>query len=396
MTEHDPAAWRQRAMAEIVRRQLAHIKAGGTTDRAPGALLTDPALYTCAERFAAEKRALFGSLPLLAGLSQDLARPGDILLFEETGVPVLLVRGSDGIARAFLNMCTHRGAKLVDACGHRTRLTCPFHAWSFALDGRLIGQPGKAGFAGIDPASRTLIPLPCAEWGGLLFIRIQPGETDLDVRSHLGPLAEVLAALELEKAEPVRASTLTAAANWKFALDTYGEGYHFATLHASTIGKTHYNDIAVFDAFGPHFRITFPDKGLATLADLPEDQWPPMDYGAVHYVYPNSVLFIGSIEPGKGYVQLFRLFPGAHVGEMFCRFAVYAPGGLRDEQHRTEVTFAHDATAQVVQTEDYRIASEGYSNLLSAPPGFRIVLGSNEIALQHLQRVIAEGCGLPL
>lgn len=400
MAEADPGFnWherRRRVARETQRRSVAHA-AAGTTDMADGPFANLASVYTDPERLAAEKARLFGGdLPLLACLSGDIAAPGDRVLFEETGVPILIMRGKDGVVRAFLNMCTHRGAKLASDCGNAARLTCPFHAWTFDTSGALIGLPGARGFAGYDKADLGLVPVPCHEWNGMVFVQPRVGAAPVDIGTWLGDFAPELAQLELARAEPVKAGEMRAASNWKFALDTYGEGYHFATLHASTIGQTHFNDMCIYDRFGPHHRVSFPDKSNLALAALPEEQWPENDYGGVHYLFPNTILFIGSIEPGKGFTQIFRMFPGATPGEMVTKFAVYAPTGVQSDQHRAECEFAFDATAQVVSTEDYVIAANGWTNMARAPADLRVIYGANEPALSGVHKAIAAAIGMPL
>ncbi len=400
MAEADPgltwSARRRRVSREMQRRSAAHA-AAGTTDMASAPFVNHAHVYTDPARLAAEKRALFGGdLPLVAGLSADIAEAGDRMLFEETGLPIVIVRGKDGVARAFVNMCTHRGAKLVTDCNATARLTCPFHAWTFDLAGNLIGLPGARGFMGQEKADLGLIPVPCHEWHGIVFVQPRVGAEPVDIEAFLGDFAPELAQLELGRAAPVKAGEMRAASNWKFALDTYGEGYHFATLHASTIGQTHFNDMCIYDQFGPHHRVSFPDKGALTLANTPESEWPEVDYGGVHFLFPNTVLFIGSIEPGKGFTQIFRLFPGATPGEMVTKFAVYAPTGLQSEQHRAECEFAFDATKQVVSTEDYVIAANGWANMAAVDPMTRIIYGANEMALPGVHLAIADRIGMPL
>jgi nitrite reductase/ring-hydroxylating ferredoxin subunit len=400
MAEADPGlGWaerRKRIARETQRRSVAHA-AAGTTDMAAAPFANLASVYTDPVRLAAEKARLFGGdMPLLAGLSVDMPNPGDRLLFEETGTPIVILRGRDGVARAFLNMCTHRGAKLAADCTPAARLVCPFHAWSFDLEGKLVALPGARGFEGHDKAGLGLIPVPCHEWQGLIFVQPSAGADPVDIEAFLGDFAPELAQLELGSAEPVKSGEMRAASNWKFALDTYGEGYHFATLHASTIGQTHFNDMCVHDRFGRNHRISFPDKGNLALVGTPESEWPEVDYGGVHYLFPNTVLFIGSIEPGKGFTQIFRIFPGATPGEMVTKFAVYAPKGVQSDQHRAECEFAFDATAQVVSSEDYVVAARGWANMAAAPADFRVIYGANEPAIAAVQQAIAEGCGMPL
>jgi phenylpropionate dioxygenase-like ring-hydroxylating dioxygenase large terminal subunit len=392
----DWKARRQAVAADLVRRMVAHVAAGGTTDMAAEPLPLLASVYTEPGRFAAEKRALFDNGVVLACLSGDIPQPGDSRLFEETGTPILIVRAQDGSVNAFLNMCPHRGAKLVVECTRRQAISCPFHAWSFTLDGKLKGVPGRAGFEGEALDQRDLIRVPAAEWNGLIFMRPTPGTQPLDIEAHLGDFGPELAQLELADALPVKSGLLPADANWKYVMDTYGESYHFAALHRETLAPFFTSNIGCYEAFGRHYRLVFPSKAQTLLAGKPESDWPVSDYSALHFVFPNTMFFIGSVAGGKSYTQVFRLFPGDTVGKTRVHFAVYAQRAHDTPDHRTEVAQAYDATAHVVLTEDYTTASRAWANLASAPPGFRVLIGRNEIALQDFQRNVAQAIHLPL
>jgi phenylpropionate dioxygenase-like ring-hydroxylating dioxygenase large terminal subunit len=403
MSDRDPEIavdWltRRREMARNGLRRMVELVAAKETDRAAGPLPLHKDVYIDEERFEAERQKLFLAQPVVAGLSGDVPKPGDLLVFDAAGPSILVQRGKDGIVRAFRNMCTHRGAKLVEEnepwSGHRSRVTCPFHAWTFDSAGKLIGQPSKTSFEGCEIGARNLLEIPCTEHLGLIFVRAGGGDP-IDAAAHLGGFADLLSALELHRARPVKKGILTADSNWKFALDTYSEGYHFSALHNTTIGQTHYNDVASVDRYGRHHRIGFPDNSIGKLIGTPEAEWPEADYGGVHFLFPNTVIFFGSIEPGKFFTQVFRLFPDG-VGKTRCQFAVYTPFGDESEAQRAMCEMAYDGTAMVVQTEDYRVASAGYANLLAAPDDFHVILGSNESAVQSVQIHIAEAIGMPI
>ena len=400
MSDRDPMIPQdiRRSMAQASLRRMVSVVEANQTEAAPAPLPLHKDIYIDPARFEAERQTLFLGQPIVAGLTGDIPSAGDMLVFDAAGPSIIVSRGKDGTARAFLNMCTHRGAKLIEEAephsGHHARLTCPFHAWTFDPTGKLVGQPSKAAFADCDIGARNLIGLPCAEHLGLILVR--PGGGDpIDAAAHLGELGPILAALELHRASPVKKGIMTAESNWKCALDTYGEGYHFATLHTSTIGQTHYNDLAVLDRLGRHHRIGFPDKSIGGLVGQAECDWPATDYGGVHYLFPNTVIFFGAVTPGVFFTQVFRLFPDG-VGKTRCQFAVYAPFGVESDEHMALCQMAYDATAAVVQTEDYRVASAGYANLLTAPDDFHVVLGANEAALQAVHHHIADAIGMPL
>jgi phenylpropionate dioxygenase-like ring-hydroxylating dioxygenase large terminal subunit len=389
----DDLAERRRLAARAIRRRLvAHVAAGGTTDLAAGPMEHDAAHYYDPDTAAREIEASFLNRPLIAGLSQDLPARGDRIVFEAFGRSVLIVRTASGEIRGYLNMCLHRGAKLVrpdssGRCGRSRFITCPFHAWSYDLDGALRAIPGAEGFAGVDLTGRGLRPIPVAESNGLVFVRLVEGGKPIDCAETLGEVGPVIEQLELAGFVPVQSSSLEARTNWKYAIDTYGEGYHFGVLHASTIGETHFTNVAVFDEFGPHWRLNFAQRSLAALVGQPESQWPEAVYDGIHFIFPNTVMVFGVPCQGESFVRVFRIFPGATPGEMTCRFSVYAQG-VSPEAFRARFGGIDDSTSEVT-LEDYRVAIDAFSNLCTAPRGTKLVFGRNEPGVQAFHRALA-------
>ena len=380
-----------------LRKQVEVVRSGTHMAEAP--LPLHKSVYTSQTRYEAEVQHIFHGQPLLACLSGDIPNIGDILVFDAAGPSILVMRGKDGQARAFLNMCTHRGAKLIEESepwkGNAKKMTCPFHAWTFDTSGNLIGQPGKAGFKGCEIGGRNLIDVPCEEYLGMIFVRANADGAPIDAKAHLGSFGEQLEQLELGRAEPVKKGILHADSNWKFALDTYGESYHFSTLHKSSIAKVNYNDKSVFDPYDQHHRVEFPKFYVGDLVDKDESEWPDTIYSGVHFLFPNSIIYFGAVKPGVFFTQVFRLFPDG-VGKTKCHFAVYAPFGVKDEAQRQDCVVNYDMTARIVQDEDYHIASQGYANLLHAPKNHHVVIGANEIALHDVHKNIAAVIGMPL
>ncbi|MEM8826824.1 MAG: Rieske (2Fe-2S) protein, partial [Pseudomonadota bacterium] len=197
-------ATRRAAAARDLQRRMVRHAGKGSTDMAAAPLRRPASIYTDADRFARETDILFRTLPLVAGLSADMSEPGDRLIFDDAGPPILIVRSKDGKARAFLNMCTHRGSRLVSTCDRAARIACPFHAWTFDLEGWLVGMPGAAGFEDVDRDERALIAVPCEERHGLIFVVPDAGGI-MDLDAHLGDFAPVLDLLDLGRAAPVKA-----------------------------------------------------------------------------------------------------------------------------------------------------------------------------------------------
>jgi hypothetical protein len=245
----------------------------------------------------------------------------------------------------------------------------------------------------VDLRARRLQPVPVAEWNGLIFVRLA-GDAAIDCEQHLGPFAAVMEELQLRDFTLVQSSVLQARTNWKYALDTCGEGYRFGVLHADTIGATHFTNVAAFDAFGPHWRLNFAEKALAALVGRAESLWPEPAYEGIHFLFPNTILVVGDPAAGRTFVRAFQLFPGATPGEMSCRFSMYARGMSPAQFHELSAGVV-DSESEVTQ-EDYRLAVDAYANLCHSPAGFRLVFGHNEPAVQAFHRAVATAIGAPL
>lgn len=161
----------------------------------------------------------------------DIPAPGDWRTLDLLGESIIVIRGQDDAVRAFANVCRHRGSRLVDGQeGCAKRLTCPYHAWTYATDGRLIGLPHKEDYGDLDPANWGLIPVELEAWHGFLFVRLERG----------GPgVAEMMMPHEAEIA-PHRFEDLRALGritlrprdvNWKNVADNYSDGLHINVAH---------------------------------------------------------------------------------------------------------------------------------------------------------------------
>jgi phenylpropionate dioxygenase-like ring-hydroxylating dioxygenase large terminal subunit len=378
----------------VQKRLLAHLAGGAGTDFAAAPLAVPAHVYTDPARLEAERRELFLKLPLLAGLSCDIPNPGDIKLFDGAGPSIIITRNSEGAVNAFRNMCTHRGTKLVTASCHVRKIVCPFHGWCFDNNGVLTGLPGKAGFEGIDKQSLNLLRVPVAERYGMIFVKTEVGDEEIDVDEFLGDLAPVLQRFDFTSMALVKRGNLFAAGNWKHVLDTYGEGYHFVMLHPDTLGSTHYTNVMAYDEFGPHWRVSYAAKSLGQLTALPESEWPALD-PMVFYIFPNTALVVGSPQPGLEVIEIFNIFPG-DVRSTHVDLALYAPANIVTEATRPMLEAGYDLAARIVELEDYSISAGACENLRWAPPDFNIVLGRNEIALQSTERRLAEAAGMPI
>jgi carnitine monooxygenase subunit len=161
----------------------------------------------------------------------DIPNAGDWRTLELLGESIIVIRGQDDAVRAFANVCRHRGSRLVDGeAGCAKRLTCPYHAWTYAADGRLVGVPDREDYAGLDPSQLGLIPVEMERWRGFLFVRLEGGGPG--VAAMMAPCEAEVAPHRFEDLRAIGRITLRPrAVNWKNVADNYSDGLHINVAH---------------------------------------------------------------------------------------------------------------------------------------------------------------------
>ncbi len=189
-------------------------------------------LYTDQRFFEAERERVFRPAWHIVGHNNDAPNPGDYITLDVLGERVVTLRGEDGVLRSFHNVCRHRAGKIAPetrgSCGHR--LVCPYHAWSYKLDGKFAGAPKWQGFEGLKAKELGLQPVEQEIFQGFIFVRFEPGLPS--VAEMMAPYAEELAQFELEKLVPNGRVTLRPRpVNWKNVGDNYSDGMHIPVAH---------------------------------------------------------------------------------------------------------------------------------------------------------------------
>ena len=217
----------------------------------------------------------------------------------------MVTRGDDGVARAFLNVCRHRGALVAEGCGTTRRFTCPYHSWVYDTRGKLVGVPGRDTFGDLDVSG--LVELTTHERAGVILAVLTPG-LDFDPAEWMAGMDDALELLRLDELHRYPVLTELDSPNWKLTADGYVDGYHIGYLHSSTIGEKSITNRNTYDLFGPHVRIGFANKPITQIRDRPESEWPPMweVMSMVHYLFPNVSI---SGQPERP-LMVSRLLPG--------------------------------------------------------------------------------------
>ncbi|MDX1736450.1 MAG: Rieske 2Fe-2S domain-containing protein, partial [Halioglobus sp.] len=233
--------------------------------------------YTDGERFELEMRAIHRTMPVPWLHAGELPAPGTFKTLATPLGSVLANRDAQGQAHAFHNVCRHRGAQLVaEAGGESSRFTCPYHAWSYGLDGALLAVPGRDEcFPGLEAAERGLAAIPVVEAFGLLWLcpgAPGPGDARAHLDEHLGEMAHNLAWLDMASLHVFKRHTRVWRANWKLLSEGGLESYHFRTAHRNTIGPYFLHNCSVQDRLGLHSRMVLPTKKIERQRDLPEGE----------------------------------------------------------------------------------------------------------------------------
>ena len=333
-------------LLEMTRREIENLE-NQRIDLAPSVYKIPTASYHDPERYELEVERIFKRLPLALGFSCELKNPGDYRAMTVAGVPVLMTRGNDGEAHAFVNMCSHRGNFVVeDDAGTAKNFRCRYHAWTYDIQGDLISVFDESNFGEVDKSCNGLTPLPVAERGGLVWVTLNPN-SKVDIDEFLAGYGEMLDHLRFNDTYLGGRQELQGP-NWKVAYDGYRDFYHVPILHRETFGPDGPSQ-PDFYAWGPHVRVSSP-KGHEIFSNRPEEEWSNDEMvPGVWTIFPN-ISIAGS--PVGGSYMVSQMFPGKTVGESYTiqNFLMFGDPQEKDQAALEEyMGFMHT----VVQGEDY-------------------------------------------
>lgn len=364
----------QLALAEAIRNDEPRLTHG--TQTVPANRYTDPA------HFAAEKAALFDRLPQVLCPSALLPEPGMAVPHDATGRPLLVTRDKAGQAHVFLNVCQHRGTRLVEGkevqCA--SKLVCPYHAWTYQLDGALLGLPRPETFPGLDKSRFHLKELPSCEAGGLIWFAPQAG-ADFSLAQELGG---DFSAFAMDQSFLFRRKTHTVKGNWKLIMDAFLESYHVTRLHAKTIGPFFKDGITAGDSVGPHMR-----SAVGRLEEVESVDFTDMAALRRVVTFAYQLLPATIIVPSPDYVNVMVLMPQRHDLTLVEDFMLIpeAPANDKARDHWERSWALLDGG--VFASEDFRAAELGQQGLESGAVE-EITLGTLEGGIRGFDETVQE------
>ena len=379
---------------DVARQLIDHAQGGTTATDDRGPYRVPSSTYTDPELFELERTRIFSRAPQLICLSAEIESPGDYIAFDALPVPILVLRDERGRARAFLNSCRHRGARVASGRGSGAKgFTCPYHAWRFGLSGELVAVNAAETFGPVAGEELGLIELPCREAAGLVFASPSQG-SPFTLEESLGDLLPELAGYGLERAELIRSGEFQVDANWKLSLDSFSEGYHFSSLHRDTLGQMTLSNVMTYDRFGPgghHHRLGYPSKSILELNREPESEWAPERHlGFVYFVYPNVSMLVAADT-----VEVFRVYPAEEVGRQKTLYHLYHRTSVATPEERRLAEEQFDYIYRVVETEDFAITAQEQRAIESGQLPY-LNFGRNEPALIGLHESLRQAVGLEL
>jgi glycine betaine catabolism A len=354
----------QLALAE----RLGEARPAGEITYVSASAYVDPA------RYEAERTRLIERAPQVIAPSALLPERNMAIAHDGFGKPLLLTRDKTGKAHVFLNVCQHRGTRLVEGGEPQCspRLVCPYHAWSYTLDGRLSGVPRPDSFPGLDKAAHGLKELPSIEAGGLIWMSF--AETaDFAEASALGHDFDAFA---LGEQHLFARHTHDVPANWKLIVDAFSESYHVQRLHAATIGPMFQDGVTAADRIGPHQRSAVGRE--AAMAALDRADWAALRATVTfaYQLFPTGILIVS-----PDYVNLMVLMPRAVDRTLVEDFMLIPEPPATEKAQRHWERSWQLLDKGVFGSEDFRAAALGQQGLATGAVE-RLTLGTLETGIR--------------
>ncbi len=347
-------------------------------ERIPVSVYSDP------ERFEAERQALFRQRPLIIAHASQIPDAGDALVHDWLGLPVITVRGKDGEIRSFLNVCRHRGMRLVQDQGPTClrSMVCPYHQWTYGLQGELRNVPRQESFSDLDLEQLALVPVPTEVRDNLVWVQANPGGS-MDLDAHLAGLDADLGIFRIADYHFCQQSVRSIQCNWKLVQDAFLDGYHVVRLHKNTVGPFFPDALAETDLIGDHTRSAVARKEIAEAETLPDEALDLRHHCTFSYtVFPNAVLIFH-----PEYTSIISLFQVSPEETVFVH-SMLTPRPPRSDTERDHFQRSFELIDKGVFEAEDIFVSVGAQVGMRSGANEHLLFGALEEAAVRFHRII--------
>ncbi|ALG60475.1 MULTISPECIES: aromatic ring-hydroxylating oxygenase subunit alpha [Citromicrobium] len=335
-------------------------------------------IFTGQARFDAEQAKIFKRFPVPITMAALLPENGSVVAIEAYGKPLLVSRTRAGDIKVLINACQHKGSKLVEDCEvHKQgRLTCPYHAWTYGIDGKLIGVARSDMFDNLDKSQRSLVELPSKVWGGVVYAQLDGSEPDWSNLSD--QVAEDLDALGIGTGHVYGRQTFDLKANWKVVLEPFLEGYHVQRLHAASIGDQFADAPTIVTTFGPNIRQVSGRIGYEP-AMLDADANANVHKLVTHAytAFPNVV-----VVTSQYYTSVMLLMPYA-PDRTIVHYYMITPEAASTPKAEDVFSRSYEMIIGVFGGEDFRAAEISQAGLSAGVPETTVYCGLEENIVRY-------------
>ncbi|MGJ7606461.1 aromatic ring-hydroxylating oxygenase subunit alpha [Variovorax sp. LT1R20] len=364
----------QEEQITLIRRALALIETGGSERGEPA--VSPVSRYLDPARHEHEVERIFRRYPLALCPSASLANAGDSFAIDVAGLPLFLVRAQDGQLNGFINACRHRGARLKPAgLSNQRALVCPYHSWTYGLDGALRGRPSGEDFPHAPASDCSLARVPVAEALGFVWViprALAEGESaEIDIDAWLGRFGVDLRSWGYDRWVPFHHHAFDNAANWKIPFEANLETYHFQYAHRNSIAALFYDNLLMADHDRQHHRLFLPKRSIEGLREVPVNEWQVGPHSNIIYFFFPATFILHEGDhanaftvlpeaPGRSRViasTLIPEFPKTEKSQNYWRKNVASFWGALDEDFALGVS-AQSTLASGAQASLYFGATE--------------------------------------
>ena len=330
-----------------------------------------------------EKKIIFEESPICLGTAALVPNQGDWFTVDIGDKSILIVRNNKTEISAYLNICSHRGAKLVEGSGTKAyAFKCPYHSWVYNLDGELKARPRENAFEEINKDQCSLQKFELDNHQGFLWL-IMNKKAKNKHSSNKADLNELLIDYDFNKYQHFKSIKIYPKLNWKLAVDTFLELYHIDELHTKSLAPIIKNDLQLFDTYGKNIRVIGARHSAVKLNRVLKDQ-REFDIHTIQLriLFPNTILVCH-----PDHVEVWQILPKNEVNECEVSFSLYTKETFSSKSAIRHWDNNFNLALNAVVKEDFPLGENVQKGFYAAPKR-KIIFGKNEPALQHFHKQI--------